>query len=266
LKHRLGLERLSDAVEELDGAAFGLLAHAVLGEFGRDPAARSTDAGQIGAVLDRILDRQAARRFGKEPLAAVRVQLEQLRRRLQAFAEWQAEWARQGWRIEYVETGPDAEDAILAVDGQPMSLRGRVDRIDRDESTGRRIILDYKTSDVAKGPDQIHRRGTQWIDLQLPLYRHLVAGLGIELPVRLGYIVLPRDTGRVGCLEAAWTDAELDEADRAAAEVVRGVRAEHFWPPAEPPPPFSEELSAICQDGCLGAERASEDAPWEDVP
>jgi hypothetical protein len=77
--------------------------------------------------------------------------------------------------------------------------------------------------------------------------------MGIEEPVELGYIVVPKDTGRVGPLLAEWTASDLDEADLAAAEVVRGVRSEIFWPPAVPPPRFFDELSAICQDEQFGS-------------
>ena len=80
-----------------------------------------------------------------------------------------------------------------------MFLRGRIDRIDVQESSGKRMIFDYKTSDTAKSPEKAHRKKSgEWIDLQLPLYRHLVADLGIEGPVELAYIILPKDISRVG--------------------------------------------------------------------
>ncbi len=249
LKLRLGLDGLADSAEELDGAAFGTLAHAVLARFGKGPAADSTDPDEIRDQLSEALDHVALGEYGKHPLAAVRVQIEQLRGRLMAFADWQAGWAAEGWRIEYVETGPEERKAALMVDGRPMYLRGRIDRIDVHQKTGKWMIFDYKSSDTAKTPDKLHRTGGKWTDLQLPLYRHLAAGLGIEGPVELAYIVLPKDTGKVGHLPAEWTDEELQDADRTAEEVIRRVRAEEFWPPASPPPAFSEHLAAICKDG-----------------
>ncbi len=256
LRHRLRLEPLADTAAELDGGGFGSLAHDVLHEFARSPAVHSTDAGEIEAHLGAALDRLAAARFGPGALPAVRVQLEQLRWRLRAFAGWQAEWAAQGWRIEHAEVSPEPGTAVLDVDGEPMELRGRIDRIDFNPATGERIVFDYKTSEKAKEPEKTHRKQGEWIDLQLPLYRHLVAGLGVGGPVRLAYIALPRDTSKVGPLPAEWTEADLAEADAAAAEVVRGVRAGAFWPPTTPPPAFSEELAPICQDGQYGAELA----------
>jgi len=176
---------------------------------------------------------------------------------LQRFAQWQADWAADGWRIERVETGPGEGNAALIVDDRPMGLRGRIDRIDRHETTGRRIIFDYKTSDGGASPGQTHYRSGRWIDLQLPLYRHLVRGMGIDGPVETGYIVLPKDIGKVGHLLSGWSEEELAEADKVAAEVVRNVRAEKFFPPVAPPPAFSEEFAAVCQDGQFGAALAA---------
>lgn len=259
LKHRLGLGGLSDAGEELDGAAFGSLAHDVLMEFGRSPARESRDAQQIEGLLNGSLDRLVLRRYGEEPLAAVRVQVEQLRCRLAAFARWQADRVESGWQIERVEAGPPQGQAALEVDGRPMVLRGRVDRVDFNPSTGERIILDYKSSDTARPPEKTHRQGDDWIDLQLPLYRHLAKGMGIDGPVGLGYVVLPKDTARVECLRAEWTDDDLQHADRTAAEVIREVRAEVFWPPASPPPAFSEAFAGICGDKHFGSAIAGAD-------
>ena len=266
LRHCLELAAVSDDVRELDGAAFGSLAHAVLGDFGESPAAGSTDVEEIGDRLNLSLARRVAGLYGKHPLPAVLVQVEQLRLRLVQFAHWHADWVSQGWRVEHVEKSPEDGKAFLTVDNEPMGLRGRIDRIDVHEATGRRIVFDYKTSDSAKTPEQVHRAKDEWVDLQLPLYRHLVRGLGIEGPVEVGYIVLPKDTSKAGHLLAEWTDDDFASADRAAEEVIRGVRAEKFWPPAVPPPAFSEEFAAICQDGQFGTILAAGEDEGGDLP
>lgn len=258
LRHRLSLQSRSDHNSELDDAAFGNLTHSVLAEFGRGALAGSADSEKIRDALDDALDRLAANRYGKTPLPAVRVQIEQLRFRLGAFARWQAAWVRQGWRIEHVEVSP-REDAALVVDGRPMRLRGRIDRIDVHRS-GKRVLLDYKTSDTAHTPERTHRRDGRWIDLQLPLYRQLVARMGIEGRLDLGYVVLPKDTGRVGALLASWTEDELLEADAVGAEVVRKVRQEVFWPPASPAPACFPEFAAICQDDQFAVALHAEEA------
>jgi len=263
LRHRLGLKGLKDEAEELDGGPFGSLAHDVLGEFGRSDVAGSTDPERIAGLLDAVLDDQVRRLFGRHPLPAILVQVEQIRARLRRFAHWQADRAAAGWRIERVESGPEPEQAVLLVDGQPMYLHGRIDRIDLNEGSGRRAILDYKTADAALTPDKAHRRGDEWIDLQLPLYRHLLAGMGIKGLVELGYLLLPKDTAKIGLQMAEWTDDELARADAAAENVVRRVRAGEFWPPTTPAPPFAEDFSAICHDGQFGALEAAGDADEE---
>ncbi|MHB8897241.1 MAG: PD-(D/E)XK nuclease family protein [Thermoguttaceae bacterium] len=251
LKHRLRLEGLSDSGEELDAAGFGSLAHEVLGDFGTSQAAPSTNDQEIAAYLNDSLDRHARRFFGNSPLPAVRVQIEQLRWRLMHFARWQAEWASQGWRIVAVER--ELEGASLVVDGQALSLRGRIDRIDVNQLTGERVIFDHKTGDTARRPEQTHLTKGEWVDLQLPLYHHMVSEADGGGSLRVGYIVLPKDTTRIGPLLAPWGEAELAEAGRVAQEVVRKIRSAKFWPPTLPPPAFSEEFAAICQDGQFGA-------------
>ena len=260
LRHVLKLEGLDDSADELDGAMFGSLAHEVLHALGKNPEVAAGKADVICKYLDAQLAAVVLSHFGKTPLPSILVQVEQLRRRLTALAQWQADWAALGWRIEHVEISPAAGRASLVVDGQPMFLRGRIDRIDVQESTGKRMIFDYKTSDSPKSPEKAHRKKSgEWIDLQLPLYRHLVAHLGIEGPVELAYINLPKDISAVGYQPAEWTQDDLEDADHRAEDVIRRVRAEEFWPPVTPPPVFSEEFAAICQDGRFGAVIAAEE-------
>lgn len=249
LRHVLRLRTADDHADELDGAAFGSLAHDVLRRFGESRERDSTDVEQIRHALHDALNRSVDESFGREPMAVVHVQAEQLRLRLDAFAERQADWAAAGWRIEHTEVPTSQHQyAELLVDGEPMQLTGRIDRIDINTETGERIVFDYKTSDTSKRPEDAHQRRGDWVDLQLPLYRHLVRALGIEGPIRLGYITLSKDTSRIDYCLARWTADDLDQADQRAWEIVRAVRGEQFWPPTDPPPDFSEEFAAICQD------------------
>jgi ATP-dependent helicase/DNAse subunit B len=249
LRHILRLREADDRADELDGAAFGSLAHEVLHRFGESPERDSTDAEQIRHTLHDALNQRVTNNFGRDAMAVVHVQVEQLRLRLNTFAEKQAEWAGQGWRIEHTEVPTDRhQHAELRVDGASMRLTGRIDRIDVNTRTGERVVFDYKTSDAGKRPEDAHHRRGEWVDLQLPLYRHLVRALGIEGPIGLGYITLSKGTSRIGFSQAEWSDADLEQADQRAYEIVRAVRNEHFWPPADPAPDFFEEFSAICQD------------------
>ncbi len=249
LRHVLGLQAIDDTAEELDGAAFGSLLHDVLHEVGSGPEAQATDPSRLERLFDQALDRHVTRLFGEQPLATVRVQIEQLRQRLHAYSHVQARRAAEGWQIEFTEV-PDrrAAGAPFEVDGESFLLRGRIDRIDLHPETGQRMIWDYKSSDSGKSPDQVHRKSGEWLDLQLPLYRYLAQSLGLEGEIGLGYVLLPKDTANVRFEAAEWTDEELDQADEKAREVIRRIRQQEFWPPASPPPLYSEDLAAICQD------------------
>jgi ATP-dependent helicase/nuclease subunit B len=182
----------------------------------------------------------------------VSVQVEQLRYRFRRFAQWQAEWVRQGWRIVHTETSDFRETPYLQVDGQPMYLRARLDRIDYHAKKKEWAILDYKSSEAGDAPEKTHRRDGKWCDLQLPLYRELGRFLGVEGKVRLGYIVIPKDVTRIGHAPAEWSEADLRQALETAHDVIRRVRRQEFWPPAAEPPPFSDDFAGICQDRVLG--------------
>lgn len=246
LKYLLELAPLDDLAEEIDAATFGWLAHEVLKAFGEDPAnSRLTSHEKIADFLNAQLDQLVVGRYGKERLPAVDLQVEHLRLRLASFARWQAEWAAQGWRIVNTEVDIAGEQAPFEVDGTPMYLHGRIDRIDRHDGDGQYVIFDYKTSDSGQHPNATHRKKDGWVDLQLPLYCHLAKAIDIrDADIRLGYILLPKDLAAVKDAIANWTPADLAEADEEAAEVIRRIRAGVFWPPATAV--RFDEFAAIC--------------------
>ncbi|MFP4145517.1 MAG: PD-(D/E)XK nuclease family protein [Phycisphaeraceae bacterium] len=249
LKHVLRLRDVGGEQVEMDGAAFGTLCHEVLARFGRSELAASTHPHAIADYLSGQLDAAARRKFGSRPRAALRLQIEQMRSRLEALAAKQAAWSAEGWRIlpEYVEADFEAR---VSVDREPFTITGRIDRIDHHPERGYRIV-DYKTGDTAAKPDKAHRKGRQgekaWTNLQLPLYRDLCRPAGVTGPIELGYVNLPRKLSEVGFEPAKWSDDELAEAAAVRDAVIRGVRAQQFWPPAEPPS-FDDGFAAICAD------------------
>jgi hypothetical protein len=264
LRRQLKLERVDDSGDELAASDFGSLMHLVLARWGASDARDLTDADALTAEFDRLIDDAVARSYGRASMPAVRLQIEQLRLRLAALARWQADWRQKGWRIAYTEHKFDAGSVHLNVDGKPLALVGRVDRIDRHERSGAWAMFDYKTGDKPTTPEKAHRRGSaadgpQWIDLQLPLYRHLASSMGIKGEIQLGYIVLPKDLDATGELLAEWSGADLAAAEATAADVIRNIRAGRFWPPKDPPPSWSEDLAAICQDDQLGRALAVDD-------
>jgi len=99
LRHVARLRRHDDRAQELDALGFGNLVHEVLAEFGTSDVRDLSEADDIAHFLSTALDRRVERLLGQSPRAAVFVQTEHLRARLEAFARWQASHRRAGWRI-----------------------------------------------------------------------------------------------------------------------------------------------------------------------
>lgn len=266
----LELEPLRDDIVELDAARFGSLAHGVLERFGRDEIERHAngdielDPTRIAQRLDAVLDGVVARRFTGTTRIGVELQIEQLRGRLHAFAEGHAAWLEQGWRVRAVEVGTPQGGLPLVIDpeaGSPaeprrIGIRARIDRIDEHPGLGEWAIFDYKTSDIPADPDRAHRKGRsierRWIDLQLPLYRWLVAqglpGLPRIAPerIRVGFIALSRELSFTEPRLVEWSAAEFEQALEVARATVRGllegpIRHDPALRPAFAPP----ELEAL---------------------
>ena len=244
------LRPATDDWRELTGGTFGDLAHNVLEAFAESEHKESTNPATIYKFLSGELDTQASQIFIGSNLPAVKLQVEQLRARLERFAQCQADHRKSGWQIVSTE---ELLAHDLDVDGEIFTVTGKIDRVDRHEETRQIAIWDYKTSDKGEGPTKAHRKGKKWKDLQLPLYRHLVKEVDVVkndnlASVKLGYVLLSRDLDNIKFEEAEFEEDMLREADELVFDCIRKIRKGIFWPPTNPPPEFSEDLAAICQD------------------
>lgn len=254
LQNVLRLKELDDGAVELDALGFGVLLHDVLSTLTDADIARSTDPELIERFLFANLEALARLRFSEEPIPAVWVQLQQARARIRAFAGWQAARAAEGWQVHHTEWAPPPSgETPWIVDGKPILLRGRIDRIDHNEREKRWRILDYKTGDKPPRVADTRARDGTWIDLQLPLYLHLVSPLKLAGPIELGYVVIPKKAGELGLDAAKWDGAALASADEAAREVVRAVREGRFSLPGDGPLTRGI-LGVICGEGLLATE------------
>lgn len=269
LRHRLRLVASTDCALELGPADFGTLIHECLDRFAKNrDLTACTDATLIATTLSDILDAFVHFRYGRNAASAVAVQAELARRRLHAFAAVQAQRAAEGWRV--VITEHHVKAAMLDVDGEPLALSARIDRIDHHPESDRWQVLDYKTSAKAKTPDQTHRKWDEWIDLQLPLYRHLLAevpGFPCETRaesgqanVEVGYFNVPARLEEAGIRVATWNDGDYADADAAARWVVRQVRSGIFWPPIDAASKSFPEFDAICQTHAILEDASSQDS------
>jgi len=253
-KHVVRMEEVDPFKAEMDARDFGTVLHNTVEAFSRDAEARDSSRAPLVEkfVLD-ALDAEMARLFGRHLSLPVQVQRESLRARLRRFARLQAGERAQGWRIVETEFAFKKDDSPLCFGG--LAVTGRIDRIEINQRTGQRRILDYKTYKSASGnrPEQTHferhepdpdfpeacfswdDRPRRWKQLQLPLYRALAALRWPDdpLPPLVGYFLLPEKIE-----ESAIFDLELDEplfasalrcAEAVAARVQRGV----FFPPRE---------------------------------
>jgi len=244
------LKRVDDGARELDPLGFGILAHEVLHRFGL--LALASPAGidlasedDVARSLMDLLKDELSTRFGPDAMPAVHLQAEQLKIRLRGFAEKQARWATQGWEIAAVECKEEGEGVPFDVDGTPILLRGRIDRIDHNRTTGEWAVLDYKTGLSVNPPEKAHRNGQgedrQWTDLQLPLYRRLLSGIvdgegrrvididGAEPSrIRFGFVSLPQNVEDTEFMIADWTGEDFASAEEAAREAVRHLRRARF--------------------------------------
>lgn len=255
LERELKLRETPEEAGELDRLAFGELLHEVLKAFADGPEAKSADAGRIAAFVESELERRVRALHGATPPAAVVIQAAQARERLLGFARWQAERAAAGWRIAESEWAPP-EAPAFDVDGEAVTLIGRIDRIDRHPEHGW-ALLDYKSGDTAQSPVKKHRRGGRWIDLQLPLYRVLARVLTGGAEPQLGYVLLPASASGPELAIAAWDEDALREAEEAAREVVRRIRRGEFFEEGDFPPE-SGTFAALCGTLHLPAEGEGE--------
>jgi len=243
LARLVGMEPMDDRARELDPLQFGTMCHDSLEVLGSEPGlADATDENAVAAALQARAEHWVSSRFGDEPPAAVKIQLEAASQRLAWAAKVHVEERKKGWRIcKYEHRLMDGQGIEL----HGLRVTGKVDRIDRHED-GRIRLLDYKTAERALKPAQAHigkaRDDTpewallsdqvrRWLDLQLPLYK---AFLEREFPgnVTVGYFNLPRAVTETGVLE--WE--ELDrvtvlDAVECAGEIARMIRDGRFFPP-----------------------------------
>ncbi len=246
LRHCAQLSPGTVDAPELGAPAFGQLAHETLRRFALD-VDRPLEERELIAQLDLALESVVALRLAPsvDDLPPIlRIQLEQLRRRMRRYAGWQVEEWRKGWVIEreWIERPVQVE---LDVDSQPVVVAGRIDRVDRHPQLGWRLI-DYKTGDRARTPESGHRDGEGWSDLQLPLYERLARANGLEGPASLALVAISKDSTSPILLAADWDEGDLAEATETAREVVRQVRRGVFWPPS--PARYVDGLELVSGD------------------
>ena len=216
--------RTVDILESLSAADFGSMIHVVLERWGIEEVSRShrtEDPEHIDHALQSILENYALERFGPHPSPGIRIQIAIASHRLHAVARVQADRAMQGWKVELIEKSFGSRNAPLFPDVDGLPLHGKIDRVDLHAELGYQAI-DYKTSSKVEGPRKTHMSRSRWKDLQLPLYRVLLRGVGITVsPNGLGYFHVPPDPDLCSLSFADWNEDDLHKAEEEAGRVVQ---------------------------------------------
>ncbi|MEC9094844.1 MAG: PD-(D/E)XK nuclease family protein, partial [Planctomycetota bacterium] len=251
LQHVLNLQAVHDRDCELNGMMFGSLLHEVFRSFGESRLCDCEQEAEIYDYLENELQQLVQRRFGRKRLPGIEIQIQQIRYRLQGFAQWQSKRTREGWKIRHVETktvDPSGCDFGFE-EGRSIKIKGVIDRIDFNECSNLWQILDYKTGDKAESPEKTHRVRGEWVDLQLPLYQHIAREMGVDGNVQLGYILVPKAMKETGESIARWSEDEIEEAISVARRCAQKIVDLEFWEPVHPAPLYAgQEFAAICQD------------------
>jgi ATP-dependent helicase/nuclease subunit B len=278
LKKVLKLDVFISDAREMDPKSFGTLVHEALEHFGNANRDES-DPAVIESLVLGHLDASVQQLFGPSPSPAVRVQIEAARVRLKGFARVQAEQYAAGWRIVSVER--KFEFGVgTPLDIGPLKLSGKIDRIERNESTGAWRVLDYKTYAKADSPAKKHfgpalsvewlpeaafiynslkgPKPKRWKELQLPLYAKMLRDsdgpqIG-ESAIHTGYFVLSADPAATAIQEFTELDAEVMSSAMACAEQIATlVHKGKFWPPQPLKTSWDDPFDTFFLNGNPGA-------------
>lgn len=261
LRHILNMEAVETDKHELSATDFGNLCHFALERLGKDAAMQEiVDVHILADYLVNALDEESAKMLGRVTSFALQVQLESARARLRAAATVEAAERAEGWRIVACE-----QPWSLTLD--TMVINGRIDRIDRNEANGMYRLIDYKTTDTGRPPEEAHwtrHRGTEahvlpesiftmegkpwrWLDLQLPLYL-LAMREKFGSAVAAGYFVLPKTKESTAIrLWTQLTPEHLLHAEATAQAIGAAIARGRFWPPAEKA--YADDLDYLFPDG-----------------
>ncbi|OUU23717.1 MAG: hypothetical protein CBC13_04695 [Planctomycetia bacterium TMED53] len=239
LERQLGYSESHDRERQLNPMAFGNMIHWVLEKYGDSEKYRDLkEAEEILEAANQLLEKYRKTKLAKHPRAAVLVQIEQARARLEIWSQEQAKLRFQGWRIMATEIQLNPQTCKLKVDGSELGVSGRIDRVDYHPEKRKWRILDYKTSEQGVSPEKDHGRSAgkqqDWKKLQLPLYRHFASSLLIEgksLPddVEVGYFLLPGKTSVNSLQIAKWTEEDYTDAIEVAHEIAAELLSPEEW-------------------------------------
>jgi hypothetical protein len=162
---------------------------------------------------------------------------------LRVWAKHQAELFSEGWRIHAFEEPIRKGTFELDLEsGQKVSVVGRIDRIDFNQTTNSYRVIDYKTSESAREAKSTKTKKA-WKDLQLPLYYWIAKGLGLGENISVAYMNISGDHAASGITELA--NADFDQALDQAKAIAELIISRKLWPAIAKTEPFDESMRYI---------------------
>ena len=254
LKKAMKMQPYNDK-HELGADDFGTLVHMALRKYAEIQIKRGdnqlTDADDIRKVFTDIIFPEIRRKYYNMPLN-IELQLQSLEGRILAFADIQAEWARNGWRIRMVEKAVSEE---IEINGLSLNVKGFIDRVDENIDSKKWSVIDYKTwnknslnshvlsvggkkneafANMMKYP--LIKKGSigrRILSVQLPIYGECLAACDKNIlfeNIEFWYFILGENKEEIGNVElsAEIISASLDTAKQAVENIQKNI----FWPPS----------------------------------
>lgn len=198
VRHQLRLNELDEVREALDKRDYGTWVHEVLQRFHEAyPELTGQMRDMLETELRRISEGVFALALAHDYLA--HAWLLRWQEQIPAYLDWQLATEREGWRYAAAEQPFSVEISAH------LTLRGRIDRIDRQN--GQTRVLDYKTQAPAALKNRLKEAGE---DVQLACYAYACGAPSAAFVALDG-------------VEAVTPSQDLDELARLNIERLRGV-------------------------------------------
>ena len=246
LRHIMKMRTFDVEARELTPAKFGTLFHDTVAHLKGRVLDATIQQDDLARELCKIADNELEQLCGQDLSFALRLQREALVARINAFCQRQVEDVQAHGNTTICEA-----EIKFSIEIENIMIQGVIDRIDKRD--GRTELIDYKTADSPKTPQEVHLSKIirkeppshlppeahfdyegnlyYWTDLQLPLYALSKKESEGNHP-KVAYFNLAKtlDKSRL----ATWdnfTESHIASAYKCAEAIIKQIQSGIFWPP-----------------------------------
>jgi|GEM_PF-5140593 len=208
--------------DELDALDYGNFIHKVLEEFFKSDFKNEIDPKVFKRELNFIIENTYEDYFAENVSVLIKIQKLTIIERLKSLVYNQIKLTKMGQKVLAIEKTISYD---FNVDGQIITVKGRIDRIDQiDKETI--CVIDFKSSKDSKTPDQKHLdRKKEWKDLQLPFYQFVLSKDPDykDKIIKAAYFNIPA-TGDSQFLLAKWDNKFLENFEDYMIDILREIK------------------------------------------